>query len=270
MESKSNNSKRGPGRPRKDLPQHKGNVKRKNLGDHVQCNDRNISIAPLSSSESSNAGYPEDKAITNMDEISSIEYPGKMCCLCNLDEKSALGQGDFLRWELDPDNCEKAIQYYLEINSKNDDILRHTNIDQVPFRRQKNNCRGKISQNDCFNELDKIGHSEKMSFDTILDGSYIYLHRMCLMWSQGVYGKTNEIKANIEFIIAKSFSQKCSFCGQYGASITCKMSCTKIFHLPCAAASASFQIMDNFMVFCFDHIEHVMVICKYLKIPDNF
>uniref|UniRef100_A0A0K8V2M0 Histone-lysine N-methyltransferase MLL3 n=1 Tax=Bactrocera latifrons TaxID=174628 RepID=A0A0K8V2M0_BACLA len=262
VESKSNNSKRGPGRPRKDLPQHKGNMKRKNFGDHIQCNDRtNISIAPMSSSESSNTGYPEDKTITNMDEISNIEYPGKICCLCNLDEKSALGQGDFFKWEVDPDNCEKAIQCYMETNSKNDETLRHSTIDQVSFRRQKNNCRGKISQNNCINELDKIGHSEKMSLNTILDGSYIYAHRMCLMWSQGVYGKTNEIKANIEFIIAKSLSQKCSFCGQYGASVTCKMSCTKVFHLPCAAASASFQIMDNFMVFCLDHIEQVMVIC---------
>uniref|UniRef100_A0A0A1WV58 Histone-lysine N-methyltransferase MLL3 n=1 Tax=Zeugodacus cucurbitae TaxID=28588 RepID=A0A0A1WV58_ZEUCU len=250
MESKSNNSKRGPGRPRKDLPQCKNSVKR-----------NNISVAPLSSSESSNTGYPEDKSITNVDELSSNEYPGKICCLCNLDEKSALGQGDFLRWEVDPDNCEKAIQYYMENTTKSDETLRNTTIDQVSFRRHKSNCRVKISQNECFNELDKIGHSEKVSLNTLLDGSYIYLHRMCLMWSQGVYGKTNEIKSNIEFIIAKSLSQKCSFCGQYGASITCKMSCTKIFHLPCAAASASFQIMDNFMVFCLDHIEQVKIIC---------
>ncbi|XP_053962744.1 histone-lysine N-methyltransferase 2C [Anastrepha ludens] len=264
MESKLNNSKRGPGRPRKDLPYLKGTQKRKTFGDQNTCNDRSgLILSVLSSSESSNTGYPEDKSLHTIDDISNLDnYPGKVCCLCNLDEKSALGQGDFLRWETDPGNCEKAAQYYNEIKvCKSDESLRSTSTEQSAFRRQKSNCKGKLNQNDYFNELDRIGHTEITYFRDLLDGSYIYLHRMCIMWSQGVSGKTSELKSSIELLIAKSLTQKCSFCGQYGASVTCKMSCTKVFHLPCAAASGGFQIMDNFTVFCVDHIEQVMIIC---------
>ncbi|XP_004534774.1 histone-lysine N-methyltransferase 2C [Ceratitis capitata] len=257
-----NISKRGPGRPRKDIPQCKGILKRKSPGEQNQCSDRVGIPALLSPSESSNIAYPDEKAQNAFDDISNIyNCPEKICCLCNLDEKTSLGQGDFLKWEVDPDNCEKALQFYDENTVKFDESLRNNSADHVAFRRSKSMCKGKLVQNDCFNELDKIGHFEKTSLKALFDVSYIHLHRMCLMWSQGVYGKTNDLKTNIEMIIAKSLTQKCSFCGQYGASVTCKMSCSKVFHLPCAAASGSFQIMDNFTVFCVDHIEQVTVIC---------
>lgn len=268
MESKLSNSRRGPGRPRKDLPQQKCIQKRKTFGDPISCSDRiGLPISAFSSSESSNTGYPDERILQNIDELSNNDnYPGKVCCLCNLDEKSALGQGDFLRWETDPDNWEKAVQYYNELKTcRTDDNIKTTTADQVPFRRQKSNCKGKSSQYDYFNELDRIGHSEIVSIRTFLDGSYIYLHRMCIMWSQGVSGKASELKSSIELIIAKSLTQKCSFCGQYGASVTCKMSCAKAFHLPCATASGGFQIMENFTVFCLDHVEQIKVICKFIE-----
>ncbi|XP_017462428.1 PREDICTED: histone-lysine N-methyltransferase 2C isoform X1 [Rhagoletis zephyria] len=264
MECKLTNSRRGPGRPRKDLAQQKCIQKRKTFGDQNSCSERiGLPISAFSSSESSNTGYPDERILQNIDELSNNDnYPGKVCCLCNLDEKSALGQGDFLRWETDPDNWEKAIQYYNDLKTcRTDDSVKSTTADQVPFRRQKSHFKGKNSQFDYFNELDRVGHPEIVSIRTFLDGSYIYLHRMCIMWSQGVSGKASELKSSIELIIAKSLTQKCSFCGQYGASVTCKMSCTKAFHLPCAAASGGFQIMENFTVFCLDHVEQIKVIC---------
>ncbi|XP_067626927.1 histone-lysine N-methyltransferase 2C isoform X2 [Eurosta solidaginis] len=268
MDSKFNSSKRGPGRPRKDIPQNKCIQKRK-IADFNQNCDRSVfPIGALSSSESSNTGYPDEKILHNFEEIPNIDnYPGKLCALCNLDERSALGQGDFLRWEIDTDNCEKAVQYYNENKAcKSYESLRNNATDQIAYRRQKSCVKGKLSQNDCFNELDRIGHAELISLRVLLDGTCIYLHRMCLMWSQGVSGKTSELKSSIELIIAKSLMQKCSFCGQYGASVMCKMSCTKTYHLPCAAASGGFQIMDNFTAFCLDHIVHVMNICPDVNI----
>lgn len=103
------------------------------------------------------------------------------------------------------------------------------------------------------------------------ENSYIYIHTMCAMWSLQLrrideqhfpdQQLTNNIK--LETTLAQCLFNKCSFCQRYGASVNCRMSCTKRYHLPCAAAASCFQIIESFSTFCLDHLHQVPYIGKW-------
>lgn len=67
---------------------------------------------------------------------------------------------------------------------------------------------------------------------------------------------------NVGPAMLQSLSKKCSFCGHYGASVTCNMeSCSKIYHFPCATASGAFQELISLTTFCRNHLSHVALLC---------
>lgn len=41
------------------------------------------------------------------------------------------------------------------------------------------------------------------------------------------------------------------------------MTCQKVFHYPCVAASGGFQVFQNNTSFCKDHLGQVPLVCKY-------
>lgn len=115
-------------------------------------------------------------------------------------------------------------------------------------------------------ELDKVGYTEINEFSNVYDGAFYYVHHGCAVWSFGIIRGDGDTKTdtltNVNTIISQSLSRKCTYCNRYGASMGCKMSCLKYFHLPCAAASGGFQVIQNYTLFCKEHLGHVPLVCN--------
>lgn len=115
-------------------------------------------------------------------------------------------------------------------------------------------------------ELEKVGHAESIELVHLHDCGYIYVHRSCAMWSIDVTHDPSGTLDNIPASVSLSLARKCTFCNKFGASITCKMSCAKYFHLPCVAAAGGFQIIQNFTIFCKEHVDQVPLVCESLSL----
>lgn len=111
-------------------------------------------------------------------------------------------------------------------------------------------------------ELEKIGHTEAVEFTQLQDGGNFYVHRSCAMWSQGVVRDPSGTLSNVAASVLQSLSRKCTFCNRFGASLACKMVCPKYFHLPCITASGGFQIIQNYRIFCKEHLGQVPFNCS--------
>lgn len=202
---------------------------------------------------SQNSGNIEEKPIAvGLDELPHFpeKYPGSVCCLCNLGERSALGQGELLQFKV-PIELKKKNSYDAN-DAENCDSLRKCGF--------KNN---NASYSESAYELDKIGYPDILSASLFIEDEFVYVHRMCIMWSLRKTQVTNsEI---IQFLnqLSEYFEQKCSFCDQYGASVNCKMNCHQIHHWPCAAAAGCLLILESFTVFCTEHLSQVPLICMY-------
>lgn len=118
-------------------------------------------------------------------------------------------------------------------------------------------------------ELEKVGHPESIELVQLHDCGYIYVHRSCAMWSIGVIRDPSGTLDNIPSAVSLSLTRKCTYCNKFGASMSCKMSCPKFFHLPCVAAAGGFQINQSLTVFCKEHLGQVPLVCE-LKLPELF
>ncbi|XP_061398220.1 histone-lysine N-methyltransferase 2C [Musca vetustissima] len=204
-----------------------------------------------------------------MDELPYFaeKYPGKCCCLCNLGEKSALGQGDMLRI---PVNAEifKPYMKTAEAIKSSDTGGGVTSTEESPSRK-KSIAKPKVTiNNEIINELDVVGHEEMPSLEealTAADGCYLYIHSMCAMWCLQIKRIEEDATPNFEDMVVKSLQRKCSYCLRYGASINCRMSCQKNYHLPCAAAAGCFLIIESFQAFCVEHVSQV----PYIAVDTN-
>ncbi|EDV36256.1 uncharacterized protein Dana_GF12873 [Drosophila ananassae] len=176
-------------------------------------------------------------------------FPGKVCCLCNLGEKSALGQGAILQLKAPAPNDLK--EKYPTDRLKEDGCRPFYGTKQTP-----------ASTSDCNYELDKIGQAEIVHPAEFLDEGFIYVHRMCVMWSLRKSQITDADAAYFASHFAEFLEQKCNFCGRYGASINCKMKCRQVHHWPCAAAAGCLLILESFTVFCTEHLSQVILICS--------
>ncbi|KAH8237068.1 hypothetical protein KR038_003829 [Drosophila bunnanda] len=193
--------------------------------------------------------------VVNMDEKAAGDdlpyfpekFPGKVCCLCNLGEKSALGQGTILQLKAPADLKDK----YPSDRVKDDGSRLYYGQKQVSY-----------GAGECHYELDKIGQPEIVHPADFVDEGFVYVHRMCIMWSL----RKSQISDADATYFASNFGefmeQKCNFCGQYGASINCKMNCRQVHHWPCAAAAGCLLILESFTVFCTEHLSQVPVICN--------
>jgi [histone H3]-lysine4 N-trimethyltransferase MLL3 len=140
-----------------------------------------------------------------------------------------------------------------------------TLLQQQLNRRQKglNKCKNPVNTTEYVDELEKIGHHEVTEFNMLIENGFYYVHRGCAMWSVGVIrDPISDTLSNVSTILKQSLSRKCSFCNHYGASVSCKLTCSRTFHLPCVAASGSFQVYQTSTIFCIDHLGQVPLHCK--------
>uniref|UniRef100_A0A1A9UJ12 Histone-lysine N-methyltransferase n=1 Tax=Glossina austeni TaxID=7395 RepID=A0A1A9UJ12_GLOAU len=264
----ANYSKRGPGRPRKENPLllYRGPNSKFQPKKKLSKDLLNSSLSDVTS-----MGMPDEnnKPVTtgvHFDELPYFteKYPGKMCCLCNLCERSSLGQGDLLKITVNAETFKTIFTTSSEnVKDLNDEIEEPADTSG----RKKNLTKQRVTiNNELVNELDNIGHDEVPSWSNLLDdGTFVYMHSMCAMWSVQLKRIEEDFVPNVEEMIAKSLTRKCSYCQRYGASIGCRMSCTTNFHLPCAAAASCFLIIESFSVFCSEHISQV----PYISIDAN-
>ncbi|XP_062135907.1 histone-lysine N-methyltransferase 2C [Drosophila sulfurigaster albostrigata] len=197
----------------------------------------------------------EEKPNTaSLDELPYFpeKYPGKVCCLCNLGERSALGQGVMFQLKVPTDFKEKNTPYLSNDTEKEQNMLR-----KLKWLKSKTVCNGESQY-----ELDKIGYSDIVNASLFLDDEFVYVHRMCIMWSMRKMQVSDTEIFQFLSQLSEFLEQKCSFCGQYGASITCKMNCRQIHHWPCATAAGCLLILESFTVFCTEHLSQVPLICS--------
>ncbi|KAM7346227.1 lost PHDs of trr isoform 2-T2 [Cochliomyia hominivorax] len=269
-------SKRGPGRPRKENPllsfraptkqqqlQIKKKVNKDPLGHSTNLNSLLV--------ESSNMGFAEEpststNSTSNKSSTLSLvhneelpyfteKYPGKVCCLCNLCERSSLGQGDMLKITVNGESLKTAFSTTTENQIANTD----DNLENNGENSTRKKCRTKITvNNECVNELDNVGHDDVPSMESIIyEGCFVYIHSMCARWALQMKRIEEDFVRNFEEMVAKNVNRKCSFCLRFGASINCRMSCQKNYHLPCAAAAGCFLIIESFEAFCVEHLNQV-------------
>ncbi|EDW74778.1 uncharacterized protein Dwil_GK15714 [Drosophila willistoni] len=195
---------------------------------------------------------PEDKTIIACSNINddlpyfTEKFPGKVCCLCNLGEKSALGQG-------------VIVQLTVKSDFKHPD---RENNEERKFNYGTRQQPTSVSTGECNYELDKIGHSEIVHPSAFHEDGFVYVHRMCLMWSLRKTQITETDVNQFLTLMGEVLEQKCVFCSQYGASINCKMNCRTVHHYPCAAAAGCLLILESFTVFCTEHLSQVPLICS--------
>lgn len=223
----------------------------------------------LTSLENFSSELNEKQILVNEEQPYFQEkYEGKVCTLCNLGERSHFGQGEMLKLQINDDERKLLISYLpesetlnLNKNYKNDILL------QPSIRRLKGQNKLKSGNSENIDEFDKIGYSELLDFYSLLEeNKYYYVHRLCTSWSFGVTRDHKGILNNMSSIVFNSLKQKCAFCNHFGASIACKMACSKYFHLPCVAASGGLQIIQNYTTFCIDHIMQAAIICADINI----
>ncbi|KAL7737445.1 hypothetical protein ACLKA6_007587 [Drosophila palustris] len=200
------------------------------------------------------ANVEEKAATAGFDELPYLpeKYPGKVCCLCNLGERSALGQGIMFQLKVPSDFKDRNSVYQSNDTDKDLDLSRK-------LKCLKNKP---IASAECSYELDKIGYADILSASVFLDDDFVYVHRMCIMWSLRKMQVTDPDIFQFLSQLSEFLEQKCSFCGQYGASITCKMNCRQIHHWPCATAAGCLLILESFTVFCTEHLSQVPLICN--------
>nr|XP_016940644.1 histone-lysine N-methyltransferase 2C [Drosophila suzukii] len=191
----------------------------------------------------------EEKAVADDLPYFPEKFPSKVCCLCNLGEKSALGQGEILQLKA-PTSAEIKDKYPA-------DRLREDGSRLLYGPKQP-----ALSSGECHYELDKIGQPDVVHPAEFLDEGFVYVHRMCIMWSLRKSQINDVDAAYFASHFAEFLEQKCNFCGRYGASINCKMNCRQVHHWPCAAAAGCLLILESFTVFCTEHLSQVPVICS--------
>jgi histone-lysine N-methyltransferase MLL3 len=208
------------------------------------------------------SGHPVDE------QFYTEAYPGKLCALCNLSERSFLGQGELVRYtvtsEVDLEEfAQKRKAAAMETASASDSA-----VDQVsgrrspstPFKRKVRKCTISGDQSDPPDELDMIGYQDEVSdLSLIFEPSGVfYAHFNCALWSGGV-SSNSRTAAKIEttpgdkgaakeaaipllrFVsqaVLKGLTSRCAHCKHYGATVPCKAS-ERIYHWPCAVASGA-------------------------------
>lgn len=234
---------------------------------HQQQLHNAISSAPQTPTSAAPSAPTAPSIYQHPEELSYIigKWPQKVCALCNLDERSQLGQGELLRLEVldtDRESIESSDQTKYQPDDKTQIAMLQPS--QGHQRRVFNSAKS-VKTNEYIDEIERIGHNESSDFSKVLDNQvYYYIHRFCAMWSAGVQREANGSLANTALAVAQSLRRKCAYCGHFGASLVCKSSgtCNKYFHLPCLAASGGFQIHNSFISFCSDHLSEVQNICS--------
>ena len=227
--------------------------------------DTTMTNLEASGNELTDKNYQSNEELPYFQE----KYPGKTCTLCNLPERSQLGQGEMLRFQINEEEQNSLLSCFTSENGKmqcrNEKMSNNSN--QTINRRQKGQNKNKsvTSSTDHVDELEKIGHLDLTEFSNLIDSNnYFYVHRYCAMWSFGVSKDQCGVFTNVAAIMPRCLQQSCSYCNRFGASVICKMSCSKNFHFPCVAAAGGIQIIQNLTTFCKEHTIQAQLICKII------
>ena len=211
-------------------------------------------------STSSGDGSPYDM-LEQEELLYSENYPGKLCALCNLSERSTLGQGDIVKLKISEDIDQKSIEEKrskIENLAEGEDAMSKGSPSSILARRKGR----KMTSGDTyepFDELENVGFTEEPDITLLFEtNGYFYVHENCAIWSDGVTAKkpsekeaekektpekkktTPEYLMGVDKAVRNSVTQKCEHCKHFGATVKCKAS-GKMYHFPCAAASGSFM-----------------------------
>ncbi|CAG9132016.1 unnamed protein product [Plutella xylostella] len=292
-------ARRGPGRPRKE------GVKLAKEGKIVRRYRNPGSVRGAKKHRVSRDDALED--IMDEDDLSMPapeeppyfpeKWPGKLCALCNLGERSQLGQGEMRQFgcnigELDGSSTPSASGGTTPTNATPTSapstpllpglvspppelVDPNQNPLAMPLsRRQKgfNKCKTPLYNMEHTDELSIIGHVDIVEMIAVVSNRTFYVHRFCLEFSPPFQDQVAAIsnseeereqleEARVKGVVTNALQKKCAFCLRHGASIPCKMSCSKYFHLPCVLASGGFMDFQTKSSFCKDHLYQVPLIC---------
>ncbi|XP_075232135.1 uncharacterized protein LOC142330615 [Lycorma delicatula] len=292
------NIRRGPGRPRKDLSPHALSRPKKPLGlklkrskggvympsdkspRHGDCDDMmggnagDLSQSSMDSMRDGLSFHPDDKDKPPpgppTPPLFQEQWPGKVCALCNLSERSQLGQGELMRLScpegFTPERKDPlgtlSSDHLPEENIGPDKSPRALANTAVTYRRQKSlaKCRHPSTNGqEPVDELSVVGYAEEPDLSSVFETTgHYYVHEHCAVWSLGVSRPTDLDLQNVGEIIVKATSRRCAYCCRFGASAACTFSnCQRQFHLPCAAASGTFQDTKTYSLICSLHLDQV-------------
>lgn len=219
--------RRGPGRPRKEGKPLSRTTKspvglklkkfRTNYGrgapkrvKSIDRADSDVASVPQSPSEESGMLDPETGTLVLLSEKTtsiseeppyfSEQWPGKVCVVCNLGERSQLGQGELLRLTCPEGFTPRRVQPLGEATPEVTETI--DNGDKSPrggpvavtCRRQKsfNKSRNQSASNEYVDELTIIGYTDEPDLNEVFEnGNIFYIHQSCAMWSSGVIKNGN-------------------------------------------------------------------------------
>ncbi|KAJ2952039.1 hypothetical protein O0L34_g4300 [Tuta absoluta] len=292
--------RRGPGRPRKDGPKltKEGKIVRRYRGGPGSL--RGAKRHRGSRDDALDEMMDEDDFAFQAPEEPPYQpekWPGKACALCNLTERSQLGQGEMRQFAVNVEGTGEGGS--TPGGATPGSAASSTPTTPVPpglvspppelvdptqhplalplSRRQKafNKCKTPLYNMEHTDELSIIGHVESLEIASVVTARALYLHHKCLEFSPpfsadvpppapppaGEEDKEPQEDARVRGIVTSALARKCAFCTRHGASIPCKMSCSKYFHLPCVLASGGFIDFTTKSSFCKDHLYQVPLIC---------
>ncbi|XP_063376990.1 histone-lysine N-methyltransferase 2C-like [Cydia fagiglandana] len=291
--------RRGPGRPRKEGAKlaREGKIVRRYRGGGAGSvrgakrhrGSRDDALDDMMDEDDFTMPAPEEPPF--MPE----KWPGKACALCNLTERSQLGQGEMRQFLCNIGDGDGSTTPTVPsggttpnptpISTPTTPVTpglaspppELVDPNQHPLalplsRRQKafNKCKTPLHNLEHIDELSIIGHVESVELPAVVSSGAFYVHRCCLEFSppfhDQVAASAEEDKEQLEEsrvrgIVTTALTRKCAFCARHGASIPCKMSCSKYFHLPCVLASGGFMDFQTKSSFCKDHLYQVALIC---------
>ncbi|XP_052740662.1 histone-lysine N-methyltransferase 2C isoform X2 [Bicyclus anynana] len=293
--------RRGPGRPRKEGPKlaREGKIVRRyrgNLAGSVRGAKRHRTSrdeAPDDIVDEDDFTMPAPEEPPYMPE----KWPGKVCALCNLSERSQLGQGEMRQFACPVDTDGSTTPVVSNSGGATPTSTPSTPVQTLPAglaspppelmdgsqqqqamplsRRQKafNKCKTPLYNMEHTDELSIIGFLDCLELPAVVSSGMLYVHRCCLEFSPPFHDqvaaacnseedKEQLEEARVRGIVTAALNRKCAFCLRHGASIPCKFSCSKYFHLPCVLASGGFMDFQSRSSFCKDHLYQVPVDCS--------
>ncbi|XP_052093536.1 histone-lysine N-methyltransferase 2C-like isoform X6 [Mytilus californianus] len=293
--------KRGPGRPRKDgiefLPKKKTKIKSSikgihSMSQHPSSNFSQMEVLDNSSQGSSslgeisseinmeNFGMSEEESNCMYQLEEGVDIPLRMCSLCNLAERSLLGQGDICRYEPTP-GFDPSKQTLSKLEKKFSPEPEEKDGEKGPkpltWRRNRGPVKGikersksprryphNWDDDSCFvgNELSYVGFTEDFDTSQLFELSgHVWAHHCCAAWSEGVVQSCNLLLLYVDKAVFGGISQKCNYCHRFGSTIKCRIQkCDNMYHYPCAAARGCFQDIKTLTLLCPDHTDQAHAI----------
>ena len=144
-------------------------------------------------STSSGDGSPYD--MLEQEELLYTEnYPGKLCALCNLSERSTLGQGDIVKLKISEEIDQKSIEEKRQKSMENlsesgeGDVSKGSPSSILARRKGRKMTSGDTYEP--FDELENVGFTEEPDITLLFEtNGYFYVHENCAIWSDGVTPK---------------------------------------------------------------------------------